>query len=158
MNDVAVDANILFSAILNVNSQIGNLLLTSRRFFRFHASEFLQQEIENHKPKLVEISGWPLEKIEYLTEKLFQRIIFISEKSIPFEFWQKSAALVRDIDPDDVAYVAVNEFAGGRLWTGDVKLRKGLIAKGYTKCITTRELAEWRAKLRLEQQKSKGSQ
>jgi predicted nucleic acid-binding protein len=151
MNIVAVDANILFSGILNVNSQIGKLLLTSRRFFQFYATEFLQHEIENHKPKLVEISGWPLEGIESLTEKLFQRLTFVPEKSIPFEFWQKSAALVRDIDPDDVAYVAVNEFVNGKLWTGDVKLRKGLIAKGYTKCITTKEMLEWRAKLRLEQ-------
>ena len=79
---------------------------------------------------------------------------FVPEESIPFEFWQKSAALVSDIDPDDVSYVALNEFMDGRLWTGDVKLRKGLIAKGYTKCITTKELAEWRAKLRLEQRKS----
>lgn len=154
MKIIVVDANILFSGVLNVNSQIGNLLLTSRRFFQFYATEFLRQEIENHRPKLAEISGLSAADIELLVEKLFQRLTFIPEESIPFEFWHKSAALVRDIDPDDISYVALNEFMDGRLWTGDVKLRKGLIAKGYTRCITTKELAEWRAKLRLEQRKS----
>lgn len=156
MNIIIVDANILFSGILNINSQIGKLLLTSRRFFRFYATEFLKQEIENHRTKLIEISGLSAEEVELLIEKLFQRISFIPESTIPFEFWQKSIILVRDIDPDDIAYVALNEFMDGRLWTGDVKLRKGLIFKGYSKCITTKDLAEWRVALRLEQQKTKG--
>ena len=151
MKVIIVDANILFSGILNVNSQIGNLLLTSRRFFQFYATEFLRHEIENHRPKLVEISGLPEDEVELLVEKLFSRLTFISEESIPFELWHRSAALVRDIDPDDISYVALTEFIGGRLWTGDVKLRKGLASKGYMKCISTKELVEWRAHLRLEQ-------
>ncbi|MBK7939304.1 MAG: hypothetical protein IPJ82_20465 [Lewinellaceae bacterium] len=153
MNIIVVDANILFSGVLNVNSQIGNLLLTSRRFFRFYATEFLRQEIENHQPKLVEISGLSAAEIESLVEKLFQRLTFVPEGSIPLSFGTKARRWFRDIDPDDVSYVALNEFMDGRLWTGDVRLRKGLIAKGYTKCITTKELAEWRARLRLEERK-----
>ncbi len=151
MNIIIVDANILFSGVLNVNSQISNLLLTSRRFFRFYATEFLRQEIENHQSKIIEVSGLPAAEVEQLVEKLFQRLTFVQEESIPFEFWHKGAALVRDIDPDDISYVALNEFIDGKLWTGDVKLRKGLFAKGYVKCITTKELVEWRAKLRVEQ-------
>jgi predicted nucleic acid-binding protein len=158
MNIIIVDANILFSGILNINSQIGNLLLTSRRFFRFYATEFLKQEIENHRSKLTEVSGLSEEAIELLIEKLYQRLTFIPEESIPFEFWQKSAILVRDIDPDDIAYVALNEFMEGNLWTGDVKLRKGLLSKGYTKCINTKELMEWRVALRVKQQESKDSE
>ncbi|HRI62402.1 MAG TPA: PIN domain-containing protein [Saprospiraceae bacterium] len=158
MNIIIVDANILFSGVLNVNSQIGRLLLTSRRFFRFYATEFLRKEIENHLPKLAEISGLSSTEVELIVQKLFQRLNFVPEESIPFEFWRKSAVLVRDIDPDDISYVALNEFMEGRLWTGDVKLRKGLIAKGYTKCITTKEMVEWRTQLRLEQQESKDSE
>lgn len=156
MKIIIVDANILFSGILNVNSRIGNLLLTSRRFFKFYATEYIRKEIENHRLKLVEISGLPEEEVDLLTAKLFSRLTFISEESIPFEFWHRSAALVRDIDPDDISYVALNEFMDGRLWTGDVKLRKGLAAKGYTKCISTKELSEWRVTLRLEQKQPKG--
>jgi len=154
MNIVIVHANILFSGILNINSRIGNLLLTSRRFFRFYATDFFRQEIERHHPKLVEVSGFTADEVNLLLAKFFQRLHFVPESSIPFEFWQKSAALVRDVDPDDVAYVALNEFMDGRLWTGDVKLRKGLTAQGYSKCISTKELIEWRTRLwkeRIEQ-------
>jgi len=150
MKIIIVDANILFSGILNVNSRIGNLLLTSRRFFQFYATEFMRKEIENHKLKLVEISGLPENEIDLLIDKLFSRLTFISEESIPIEFWHRSASLVRDIDPDDISYVALNEFMDGRLWTGDTKLRKGLISKGYMKCISTKEMAEWRTQLRNE--------
>jgi predicted nucleic acid-binding protein len=148
MKIIIVDANILFSALLNVNSQIGSLLLTSRRYFQFYATEHLRLELERHQSKIAKAADLPFEDVEVLLGKLFQHIQFVAEDSVPFEFWQKSAVLVRDIDPDDISYVALTEFLDGRLWTGDVKLRKGLIAKGYDKCISTKELSEWRAKLR----------
>ena len=105
---------------------------------------------ENNKHKLVEISGLPEIEIDLLIAKLFSRLNFIPEESIPFEFWHRSASLVRDIDPDDISYVALNEFMDGRLWTGDTKLRRGLISKGYMKCISTKEMTEWRTQLRNE--------
>lgn len=153
MQNIIVDANILFSGILNVNGKIGNLLLTSRRYFRFFATEFLRHEIEAHRRKIAEASGLPDEEIEMLVEKLFQRITFIPEDTIPFECWHRSAGLVRDIDPDDISYVALTEHIGGKLWTGDTKLRKGLTSKGYTNCISTKELSEWRSLLRLTEKK-----
>ncbi|MFN0016191.1 MAG: PIN domain-containing protein [Saprospiraceae bacterium] len=89
MNIVIVDANILFSGILNDNSQIGNLLLTSRRFFQFYATEFIRQEIALHRPKLVACSGLSSGEVDLLVDRFFQRLNFVQEVSIPFEFWQK---------------------------------------------------------------------
>jgi predicted nucleic acid-binding protein len=37
MTKLIVDSNIIFSAILNVNSRIGQILLTSDKFYDFYA-------------------------------------------------------------------------------------------------------------------------
>ncbi|TZF85013.1 hypothetical protein FW774_08590 [Pedobacter sp. BS3] len=52
-----VDANIVFSGILNTNSKIGDLLINSKPYFTFIAPGFLRTEIRNHYPRLVKIQG-----------------------------------------------------------------------------------------------------
>jgi predicted nucleic acid-binding protein len=42
--NIIIDANIVFSAILNVDGQIGDLLITSN-MFTFIAPDFLRHEI-----------------------------------------------------------------------------------------------------------------
>jgi predicted nucleic acid-binding protein len=148
MKKVIVDANILFSALLNTNGIISNLLLTSRNYFEFYATESLQQEIEKHKGKIVEITGLSHLSIDGLIEKLSSRVTFIEEAVIPFEIWKTSAALVRDVDPDDIAYIALNIYLDGIIWTGDQNLRKGLQSKGFFQCISTSELSDLREELR----------
>ena len=48
--------------------------------------------------------------------------------------------LCKTIDIDDTVFVAVAEFTKGELWTGDLKLLKGLIEKGYKRLIKTEQL------------------
>lgn len=52
-----------------------------------------------------------------------------------------------DIDVDDVDFVALQSFIGGKLWTGDKPLYKGLKSKGFEHVITTSELLELRKSL-----------
>jgi predicted nucleic acid-binding protein len=54
---IIVDANIIFSGILNANGKIGDLLINSDGFFSFIAPDFLRTEIYGHYDKLVKISG-----------------------------------------------------------------------------------------------------
>ncbi len=44
---------------------------------------------------------------------------------------QKSWLLVKDLDPKDMLFVALTIELDGLLWTGDLKLRTGLAAKGF---------------------------
>ena len=74
--------------------------------------------------------------------QIYAQIIFIEDAEIPYEFWVKAAPLVREIDMDDLPFVALNEYLDGRLWTGDKKLMNGLIEKGYRKCIDTQKIIE----------------
>ena len=60
-----IDANMIFSGILNTNGKIGDLLINSKEYFTFIAPEFLRTEIRNHYPKLIKISGLAIEKLFY---------------------------------------------------------------------------------------------
>jgi predicted nucleic acid-binding protein len=52
---------------------------------------------------------------------------------------------------DDIAFVAMSEYLDTRLWTGDKELIKGLTAKGFERCISTKELLDWRKQLEEEE-------
>lgn len=48
---IVVDTNIVFSAILNSQSWIGQILLYSHKSVKFYSPRYLQTEIQNHKQK-----------------------------------------------------------------------------------------------------------
>ncbi|MCB0609117.1 MAG: hypothetical protein H6562_00180 [Lewinellaceae bacterium] len=123
---IVVDTNIVFSAILNTNSKIGDLLMNSESIFEFRSVMYLKDEIEKHEEKLMTISSLSQVQIEQSIEQVFSCIKFISEEIIPFEVWQKALRLVRDVDIDDIAFVALSEYEGVKLWTGDKELITGL--------------------------------
>lgn len=60
---VIVDANIVFSGILNSNGKIGDLLINSEKQFDFIAPNFLRSEIYKHYQRLCKISGLKMEQI-----------------------------------------------------------------------------------------------
>ncbi len=153
MEKIIVDTNIVFSGILNSNSRIGDLLLNSHPYLEFYSVNYLRIEIEKHKSKLMEISGLLEEEVDESKFQILKNITFISEEQIPFEIWHKAANFVRDVDMDDIAFVALSEFMEIKLWTGDKKLKEGLIAKGFDRCFTTEEVYELRKVLEKEDEK-----
>jgi predicted nucleic acid-binding protein len=50
---VIVDTNIIFSALVNSNSQIGDLLFNSGSLFSFYSCAYMRHEIEKHWEKLL---------------------------------------------------------------------------------------------------------
>lgn len=134
---IVIDTNIVFSAVINSEGKIGDVLLNSEDKFEFCSVEHLKTEIEKHKERLCDITGFDEEKVDEIIERIFLDIEFVSEESIPFEVWYKSLRLVRDVDIHDISFVALTEFLDVNLWTGDKKLIKGLSEKGYNKCVTT---------------------
>ena len=45
---IIVDTNIVFSAILNTESKIGNLLIDSEKQFQFFTTDYLRFELNNY--------------------------------------------------------------------------------------------------------------
>jgi predicted nucleic acid-binding protein len=139
-----VDANIVFSGILNSNGKIGDLLINSRRYVSFIAPEFLRTEIYRHHARLSKISGMNSDQIREAEYQIYKDITFISEEQIRQSIWLAAEKLVADVDPKDIHYVAFSKQFRCKIWSGDKQLIKGLAKKGFDKFITTDELFQWR--------------
>jgi len=137
---IVVDANIVFSGILNSNGKIGDLLINSGKFFSFIAPDFLRTEIYNHHEKLVKMSNLTLEQVFESEYQIYKSIIFISEEQIDEENWLSANGLIQDIDPNDIVYIAYTKQFDCKLWTGDKKLINGLAKKNYHNVTTTDDL------------------
>jgi predicted nucleic acid-binding protein len=142
--NIIVDANIVFSGILNSNGKIGDLLMNSTKVLSFIAPEYLRTEIYTHHDKLVKLSKLSLEQILESKYQLYKSIIFISEEQIEYRHWKSAIRLVSDIDMKDAVYIAFTKHFEGKLWTGDKQLHKGLLQKGFNDILTTNELFDMR--------------
>lgn len=107
---------------------------------KLYAPEILKVEIENHHDELLKASNLSSNEIRYVQDKIYNHIQFIDDQIIPFEQYVEAMRIVRDIDPDDVTFVALNNYLNETLWTGDTKLYKGLKAKGYTRVVNYQDL------------------
>ena len=141
---IIVDANIVFSAILNTNGKIGDLLINSRENFDFIAPDFLRYEIRSHYTKLTKISGLSLEQIQEAEFQIYKDITFISEEQITLAEWISAEKLVSDIDPKDIHYISYSKHFKCKIWSGDKALMKGLSKKNFKKFVTTDELFQLR--------------
>jgi predicted nucleic acid-binding protein len=143
MDIYVVDANLLFSAILNDKSRIGKFIQETTSYgVKLYAPERMQIEILNHKDRILKISGYSEERYTYVRDKLYKHIEFIEDRVIPFDEFIHAMRIVRNIDPDDVHFVALTNYLGKLLWTGDVTLYKGLKARGYNNVVMFKEIVE----------------
>lgn len=137
---VIVDTNIVFSALLNPNSKFADALLKPETLIKFYSTASLIAEIENHKSKIKKISSYSDSELQFLIRVLTSRIRIFDPNLIPLETLTHIESLCLDIDLDDSEFVALTEHTDGVLWTGDKKLIKGLLKKGWDKFVTTEEL------------------
>jgi predicted nucleic acid-binding protein len=141
---IIVDANIVFSAILNTNSKIADLILNSKGIFKFLAPDYLQTELHKYHSKISNITNFSIKEIINVENKVTKPIIFMSGFHIPESNWIIAENMVIDIDNKDTPYVAFSLFYKCKIWSGDKALRKGLESKGFKNVISTEELFEIR--------------
>ena len=134
---IIVDTNIIFSAILNTNGIIGEIIFDSDAVFEFYSCSYMRYEIDKHWSKLKRISKLSDEDIKESLFRIFTKIHFINEDLIPSKIWLKAEALMSLVDID---FVALTTYMDGILWTGDKALYNGLKKKGFKKVLNTQEL------------------
>jgi predicted nucleic acid-binding protein len=137
---VVIDTNIAFSAILNTNSIIAQIILQPKSRIHFYSTDLLSQEISEHRDKLKRIVDYDDIELDKIISLITSKIRFIDIALIPNDILIKSERLLEDIDIDDTEFVALTTHIRGKLWSGDKNLQKGLTKKGWTRFITTNDL------------------
>lgn len=140
MTKLIVDSNIIFSAILNVNSQIGQILLTSDKFYDFYAPKYVRDEIFKHQEKLKKIAKLDNNEFLEVYELILKNITVLDHSIAGKSNYKKALELCKDVDLDDIPFVAFSLYLKCKLWTGDKKLIKGLKENGFNKIVTTNDL------------------
>ena len=142
---IVVDTNIIFSTLLNSNSNIADLLFNSHKHFEFYSCSYMRYEIQKHWERLKKISKLSDEQLQISYTQVLSKIKFINEEIIPVETWLASEEITKGIDIDDTDFVALAKFLKATLWTGDKVLYKGLKKIGFKKLLSTTELLALRA-------------
>ena len=144
---IVVDTNIVFSAILNSTSRIGQILITSKSNFQFYSCVFLKTELTKHQNKLLKLTKLSIEELEELQDLITKNITFIHEGLLPEKTIIAAEKLLIDVDLNDTVFVALTKNLKAKLWTGDNELIKGLKSKKFKEIITTGEILEMLEKI-----------
>ncbi len=141
---IVVDTNIVFSAILNSSSLIGELLFNSEDQFDFYSPEFIEAELVKYSSKLRKATSMDDKQLNVSIQQVLKKIQLISTEVISPKHWMEAYQLALDIDEKDTPFIATTISLNAILWTGDKKLISGLRKKGFNDIINTQELLEKR--------------
>ena len=131
---VAVDTNIVFSALLREQSRFSEIILRSDH--EFYVCESVLVEIFRHKERILRSSRLGEADLAGLYHVLLRRLNIYKEERIAPEHWTRAHTLCCDVDETDTPHVALTLQLGGVLWTGDRSLPEGLEARGFTLFFT----------------------
>jgi len=136
---VIADSNIIISALISPKGSTAQVL-KEKSNIQFMAPDILLAEVYQHWEKIVELTT--LSKRELFEEFYFyrNRITFVEAMDVPKKHRSHARQIVKDIDENDLDFVALHLHKRHKLWTGDKVLINGLLAKGYDICVTTAEL------------------
>jgi len=143
---IVVDTNIIFSALLNSNYTIGNILFNSEDHFEFYSCGYMRHEIQKHWEKLKHVSKLSDQQLQTSYDLVLSKLTFINEGLIPVEIWISAEKITEQIDKDDIDFVALTKFLNAHLWTGDKVLYNGLKKRNFDKLLNTAELLKMRNK------------
>lgn len=119
--NIVLDTNILFSALLK-DSVTRKLILSYDGHFLI--PPYMFEELRKHKPMLLQVSGMGQRDLDALLELLLSRMIIVPGEIIE-PYWEEALMIVREIDPDDVMFIACAlAYPGCILWSDDKKLKR----------------------------------
>ncbi len=136
------DSNIIISALINENGTEFNLATNAPSAIQFATPSFLIDEVRSKIAKISKLTQNSEFDILANLETLLAPFIILFEKDLANESIDRAIKLVSTIDLKDALFVAVTIHCNGILWTGDLKLLRGLRRKGFTQIITTKELVQ----------------
>lgn len=129
---VVVDTNILFTALLHQEARIREVILTDVAH-RFFSPRLVMVELFKHKERIAAATQLAEDELLECLNELLAHLTFVEEGAIPIGAWMEGRRLCAGTDPKDAPFVTLTLHLDGLLWTGDVALKQGLLAKGFNR-------------------------
>ena len=118
---IVIDSNILFSALIK-DSITRRIILDYENQFLFPS--YIFEEMEIHKTELITKSKMKEKDFEELLSLLLKKVIIIPNEVL-LHYKKEAYQIIKDIDPDDVIFIAcVLAFSDSVLWSDDKKLKQ----------------------------------
>jgi len=140
--NLIVDTNIAISSLITPRSNISKIIFRDLGNSALIAPSFMFEEILDKYKRIIKITGYSDEQLKELLYLLVKRIDFIENELIDFKHQKEAYGLVKEIDPKDLLFVALSLQTGQPIWTGDLKLYKGLRKRGFDNILTTNEIIQ----------------
>ena len=119
--NIIIDSNPLFSALIK-DSSTRRIILEYDDFFLFPS--FIFEEMQKHKAELLKKSRMPEEDFNKLLQLILKKVVIVpNEVLVPYK--KEAFEIVKDIDPDDVIFVACAlAYPNSIIWSNDRRLKE----------------------------------
>ena len=118
---IILDSNILFSALIK-DSKTRRIILEYEGFYLF--PQYILEEMEYHIEELLRKSGLSKQEFNTLLAIILKKVTIVPNKSM-LPFRSKALEIVKDIDKDDVLFVACAlTYPDSIIWSNDKKLKR----------------------------------
>jgi len=131
MFDYVLDTNVIMSMLISGKSSYKPIVM----FNRFVTIDYLFNEIDEYKMTIFEKTKLERNQLIEYTNQILSKVTVLPRYVVNDENLKKAATLTRDIDFDDVWFVALSLEYNLTLLTRDEKLFKGLRKKGFEKIM-----------------------
>lgn len=139
---VIIDANILISAIIDPSSNIASMISVQIPELEFTLPEYAIEEVNSKKEKICKFSKVSPSDFENNFKLLLIHLQVLSSTLIKISDIKLATKFAGLIDKKDVTYVAFSLAFDALIWTGDIKLLRGLRRNGFKNIISTAELKQ----------------
>lgn len=126
---IVIDTNMIFSLLLGKNERMRGIFFDPSNIF--YAPNYIIGEIFEKKEKIMKCSALSEPEIYELFHRILSRIEFVSEDFVAMDKKAQAFRLCKDIDEDDIPFIALSLHLQAEFWTGDRKLKEHLKTKGF---------------------------
>ncbi len=131
MFDYILDTNVIMSILISGKSSYKPIVM----FNRFVTIDYLFKEIDEYKETIINKSKLDRNQLVDYTNQILSKITVLPRYVVNEENIKKATDLTKDIDFDDIWFVALALEYNLVLLTRDEKLFKGLTKKGFKKIM-----------------------
>lgn len=128
---VIADSNIFFGALITPNGELATILKDKN--MQFLAPDYILEEVKEHLDIIQKKRKKDKTRRKILAdlELLIKNITIVPLEELTKKNIQKAFSIVKDVDEDDYAFIAMHLQYKHKIWSRDEELINGLTEKGY---------------------------